>query len=177
MLVPRLLLVVVCAAAYSVYSPEVVEAADYALIRLTSLSESGVYRSLSLHRIASARSEKGIFHDNIFLTLELASPHFESGEPVEAFEVIVMTDKDGVRNVAIDSFPDMAQQAVETFQIEAIERRRRARKELLAQIEKEAADDLIQPTNSELLLAELEDAAVYQDARRRASEILLRYTS
>lgn len=161
----------------SVHSPETVEAAEFALRQLVGLSDSGIYRTLTLHQITSAHAKKGIFHDNIFLSVELASPHFESGEPVETFEIIVMRDADGIRNVALDSFPKMLDEAVEAFQIESIERRRRAREETLAHIENLVESESNEQTRSERLLTELEDAALEDDARRRASEILLRYTS
>ena len=37
--------------------------------------------------------QDGIFHDNIILQLEIASPHFKSKKSVETFEVFVMRHK------------------------------------------------------------------------------------
>ena len=55
-----------------VHEPDVVEAAAWAVEQLRELSDSGVYTTLSLARIAAAASQPGVFHDNLFLGLELA---------------------------------------------------------------------------------------------------------
>ena len=54
-----------------------------------------------------AATQRGVFHDNVFLDLELASPHLLLGAASEPFDVIVMTHlDDGVRSLAIDEMTD-----------------------------------------------------------------------
>jgi hypothetical protein len=65
--------------------------------------------------------QEGIFHHNVVMDLELASPYFKSGKEVERFQMIVMTHKeDGVRSLAIDEFPLMSEAAIERFWIEKV---------------------------------------------------------
>ena len=121
-----------------VHEPQVVEAAEWALDQLRELSDSGVYRSLSLARIARAATQRGVFHDNTFLELELASPHLLSGADSEPFDIVVMKAlDDGVRSLAIDEFPEMTEDAIEQFWIEKVERHRSAREEAFAKLELE----------------------------------------
>ena len=66
-----------------------------------------------------------MFHENTFLDLELASPHFASSAASENFDVVVMKHLvDATLSFAIDQFPNMAEEAIETFLIEQIERYR-----------------------------------------------------
>ena len=121
-----------------VHEPHVVEAAEWALAQLRELSDSGVYRSLSLARVARAATQRGVFHDNTFLELELASPHLRSGAGADSFDVVVMRAlDDGVRSLAIDEFPEMTDDAIERFWIEKVERHRSAREEAFAKLELE----------------------------------------
>ena len=121
-----------------VHEPHVVEAAEWALAQLRELSDSGVYRSLSLARVARAATQRGVFHDNTFLELELASPHLLSGADSEPFDIVVMKAlDDGVRSLAIDEFPEMTEDAIEQFWIEKVERHRSAREEAFAKLELE----------------------------------------
>ena len=70
-------------------------------------SNSGVYRTLSLAKTARAATQRGVFHDNVFLDLELARPHLLLGAASEPFDVIVLTHlDDGVRSLAIDEMTD-----------------------------------------------------------------------
>eukprot|EP00605_Chrysophyceae_sp_TOSAG23-4_P000028 GSChrysophyteH1.ASY1.ANO1.28.1 assembled CDS len=96
--------------------------AEFALSELKKLSDSGVYESLSLHKVIAAEVEDGIFHENTILKLELASPHFQSQQQIEAFDMVIMKHKDdGVRSLAIDEFPVMSEEAIETFWIQKVE--------------------------------------------------------
>lgn len=111
---------------------------QFVLEELQELSDSGVYRSLSLGRIHSAASQRGIFHDNIFLDLSLTSPHLNGGAAESRHEVMVMRAlEDGVLSFAIDEFPDMDEDAIEAFWIEKVEAHRRFREESFAAIEAE----------------------------------------
>ncbi|CAM9153126.1 unnamed protein product [Chrysoparadoxa australica] len=119
---------------------EVQRAAAFALNELQDLSDSGVYSTLGLHRIVSASVQDGVFHRNVFLELELNSPHYKSGKEYEAFDVMVMTHReDGYTNFAIDEFPEMDPNAVEEFWIEKVERRREEREAWFSKLEAEAA--------------------------------------
>jgi hypothetical protein len=65
--------------------------------------------------------QEGIFHNNTFLTLELASPHLLDAAS-SLHDVIVMADlDDGVRSFAIDEFPVMDEDAIEEFWIRKVE--------------------------------------------------------
>lgn len=90
-----------------------------------------------------------------------------------------MIADDGTRNFAIDTFPEMREDMIEAFQIEAIERRRQAREEAFDRIERELEhgstgnDDLpLARHRSRELLAALEGAALHSDRRERARKIL-----
>lgn len=62
-----------------------------------------------------------MFHHNTFLTLELACPHFKSGHDAETYDVMVMRHlEDGTFSFAIDEFPEMDEDAIETFWIEKV---------------------------------------------------------
>ena len=114
------------------HSPEIQAAASYVLEELQSMSYSGIYESLKIQRIRSARTEKGVFHMNTFMTLELASPFLKvRGDKTKrktatsTHEVIVMKHlDDGKLSFAIDEFPEMDEHAVEKFWIKSVETRR-----------------------------------------------------
>ena len=114
------------------HSPEIQAAASYVLEELQSISYSGIYESLKIQRIRSARTEKGVFHMNTFMTLELASPFLKvRGDKTKrktatsTHEVIVMKHlDDGKLSFAIDEFPEMDEHAVEKFWIKFVETRR-----------------------------------------------------
>ena len=76
--------------AAAVHAPAIVEAAEFVVEELSKLSDSGVYETLTLSQNVSAQTQRGVFHENTFLTLELASPHFLSRNATETFEVIDM---------------------------------------------------------------------------------------
>ena len=117
-------------------------APQFAMDELKKLSDSGVYETLSLHKIASAATQTGVFHFNYFLQLEMASPHFKDGAPSAAFDVMVMRNlEDGVFSFAIDEFPVMDEDAIEEHWIEKVERHRRLREESFAAMEAEALED------------------------------------
>ena len=114
-------------------------AADFALTELQKLSDSGVYNTLTLHSVVAASHESGIFHDNTLLTLQLASPHFQSKQKWETFEVIIMTHKDdGVRSFAIDEFPVMDEDAIESFWVDKMERKKVEREDTFRRLEIQA---------------------------------------
>ncbi len=118
---------------------DVRSAAHFAVKELQGLSDSGVYESLSLVSIISASTSDGVFHDNTFLTLTLASPYFKSGLATENFEVMVMKHrKEGHTSIAIDEFPDMTPESVEKFWIDKVERQRDRREALFAELQAEA---------------------------------------
>ena len=123
----------------SVHAPAVVEAAEFVVEELSKLSDSGVYETLTLAQIVSAQTQRGVFHENTFLTLELASPHFLSRNATERFEVIdmVRTD-DKSRSFAIDAFPEMSEEAIEEFSIRNVERRRALREQAFEELELDA---------------------------------------
>lgn len=132
-----LLLAAVWGWASSVQSVQ--EEVSFAMRELCNLSDSGVYKTLSVAEVVSSRQEEGIFHHNTILELRLASPHFASQQATEAFEVIVMTHKeDGVKSIAIDEFPVMSEAAIETFYAAKVEQKTRLREESFRRLEIEA---------------------------------------
>ena len=88
---------------------------------LRSLSDSGIYETLVLERVIDAHAQEGIFHHNIFLTLELSSPYFAGNHSTSIHEVMVMDSlEDGVWSFAIDEFPVMDEDAIEAFWIQRV---------------------------------------------------------
>jgi hypothetical protein len=80
------------------------------------------------HRINSAYSELGIYHQNTVLELELASPYFKSGFSSETFEVYILRHlDDGLISYAIDAFPVMDEKAIERYYVQKVERKKRIR--------------------------------------------------
>ena len=169
----------------SVHAPAIVEAAEFVVEELSKLSDSGVYETLTLAQIVEAKTQRGVFHENTFLTLELASPHFLSRNATERFEVIdmVRTD-DQSRSFAIDTFPEMSEESIEEFSIRNVERRRALREQAFAELELDACaaglcdekDDAASylEKSSSSLLEELKDSSQYPDRRRRAQDALER---
>ena len=81
----------------------VVQAA-FAVKELRSLSDSGVYKALSLRRILSATKQTGVYHD-IIVENRALSAHFDSGSSSETFDVIVLKSlEDGLWSFASMSF-------------------------------------------------------------------------
>ena len=104
--------------------PHIVESASFAVSELRLLSESGIYETLELVRVHYGAAQVGTFHNNTYLTLELASPYLLDAKTT-LHDVIVMKDlDDGVRSFAIDEFPVMEEDAIERFWIERVERER-----------------------------------------------------
>ena len=114
------------------YSPDIQAATNYVLAELRSMSYSGIFQTLNIQKIHSARTEKGVFHMNTFMTLEFKSPFLKTKQgktkhktPTSMHEVIVMKHlEDGKLSFAIDEFPEMDEKAVEKFWIESVEARR-----------------------------------------------------
>mmetsp|Transcript_44589 Transcript_44589/g.100704 ORF Transcript_44589/g.100704 Transcript_44589/m.100704 type:complete len:244 (-) Transcript_44589:204-935(-) len=128
--------------------PDILKSASYALGELKLLSDSGVYNTISLSKIVEAKTEYGVFHHNTYLTLELASPEFASGEKVESFRLMVMRHfEDDTLSFAIDEFPEMNEDAIERYWIEKVERNRRLREEAFQALELEAQLDAIHYVN------------------------------
>ena len=115
----------------TVDDPEVISAAQFALRQLSTLSESGIYKSLSLYKIHAASSNVGIFHSNMYLTLELSSPYFNSSKPSETFEFVVMTSlESSATSVAFKTFPVMSPDAIEQHWISMVDQHRIERQQL-----------------------------------------------
>ena len=112
---------------------------EFAVQQLQILSDSGVYKTLSLAGVISARREEGIFHHNTILKLRLASPHFASKLASEEFEMIIMTHKeDGVKSIAIDEFPAMTEEAIEAHYAVKVGDKTKQREESFRRLEIEA---------------------------------------
>jgi hypothetical protein len=178
-----------------VHSERVIHEANFALEELKKLSDSTIYSTLSLAEITSAQEQEGIFHHNIILNVELASPYFRSRQEKEKYEMIVMRHKeDGVRSFAIDEFPDMDEGAIESFWIRKVEKKRKLRKEAFRRLEIESlllgeepgldslpmkekidsnsVNDLLSMLDTEMLMEKrLADSSQFQ-ARLRNSELL-----
>jgi hypothetical protein len=140
-----LLLMVTFALSYSqpidIHSAAVVKQAEFALQELAKLSDSGVYESLKLNRILSAEEKSGIYHDNLHLVLELASPYFKSGLSTQQIQIVVMRHKsENVTTLAVDEFPKMNEDAIEEFYIKRVEERRAARDRAFQNLEQYALD-------------------------------------
>eukprot|EP01041_Mallomonas_annulata_P007215 gene7215-14712_t len=111
---------------------KVLKEAEFALVELQKLSDSGVYQSLSISRIISAQEE---------------SSYYKSGKAVEVFQIVVMNHKeDGAKSFAIDEFPLMKDDAIEEFWIRKVEEKRRLREETFRRMELESI--LLQYTTS-----------------------------
>jgi hypothetical protein len=107
--------------------------AQFVLTELRQLSDSGVYETLELVRIVDAAVQTGIFHRNVFLTLELASPHLIGGAQTARHEVAVLTALDDPtdRSFAIDEFPIMDEEAIERFWVQKARKHRDMRNKVL----------------------------------------------
>jgi hypothetical protein len=91
--------------------------------------------------VTSAEKQRGVFHDNVFLSVVLESPHFQDGALQSKHDVLVMTSlDDGVRSFAIDEFPSMDADAVEEFWIKRVEEHRKLREEVFTRLERDYAD-------------------------------------
>jgi hypothetical protein len=125
-----------------VNEPKVVQAAEFALKELARLSDSKIYDSLSIAKIQKAYSTEGFWHDNIVISLDLASPYYKSGLDSEEFSVVVMTHKDdGARSFAIDEFPVMDADAIERYTNIRIDASRANREEAFRRLELESLMD------------------------------------
>ena len=118
---------------------EAVKAAEFAVHELKKLSDSGIYATLSLNKIISANFQRGVYHNNTILEIELSSPHFKSGKTIETYSMIVMKHlEDGISSFAIDEFPVMKDDAIEEFYIQKVESKRKKREESFRRLELEA---------------------------------------
>jgi hypothetical protein len=106
-------------------SGDVVNLATWALKELVKLSDTGIYDTLSLHRVISAIEEDGIYHKNTILNLELKCPYFKSKKTVEQYNIVVMHHlSENYSTIAIDEFPVMDNAAIEEYYIQKLESRR-----------------------------------------------------
>jgi hypothetical protein len=128
-----------------------VESATFAVEELKKLSDSGVYKTLSLKSIVSASTENGTYHFNVFLTLELSSTYFESTKSSEKFDFIVLkSHEDGVLSFAIDEFPLMQESAIEKYWIEMVDEHRRKREKTFFELEEKGLEADAQIAQNEL---------------------------
>ena len=110
------------------------EAATFVLESLVEMSDSGIYKeSLRVNSINNVSIIDGLYHTNSLFVMELASEHFESGQELENFQVIVMDSKPNAngdenlnggmrRGYAIDRFPKMKDEQIEAAQSRKVER-------------------------------------------------------
>ena len=106
---------------------EVQEMARFSVEELKKLSSSGVYETLELQRVLSASAGEGVFHYNYLLDIEVASRHLKDNV-VSKHRVLVMCNlEDGSLSLAIDDFPAMAEEAIESFWVARVESHRRSR--------------------------------------------------
>ncbi|OWZ23535.1 hypothetical protein PHMEG_0001559 [Phytophthora megakarya] len=107
--------------------------------------------TLSLDKIHAAATELGDFHYVIHLQMSLKSPYFRSKKEVENFEMMVLESKprieerasgefNATRSIAIDEFPEMDEDAIETFWVQMVEEKRRRRRELFEKWEREGVE-------------------------------------
>ena len=128
----------------NVNDPFVLNETTFALEELRKLSDSTIYSTLELTQIVSAAKENGIFHDNTILELELSSPYFRSKKLFERFHVFVMTHKeDNVKSFAINEFPVMNEDAIETFHITKVEQKKMEREEYFRLLEIESMSNTV----------------------------------
>ena len=111
---------------------------QFAIEELRGLSDSGVFKSLKLKALLSAESGRGVFHYNWYFNVDLSSPHLIGGAQTSRHEIVVMDSlEDGVRSFAIDKFPEMEPDAIETYWQAMVEDHKRKREKSFAQIERE----------------------------------------
>ena len=117
---------------------------QFAIEELRGLSDSGVYTTLSLHKVQKSERGQGVFHFNHYFTVELHSTHFKDpkGAPsklsVQEFDIIVMkSDDDGVYSFAIDEFPEMKKTSINAFWREMVEEHVKIRTDSFAAMERE----------------------------------------
>ncbi len=51
------------------------------------MSDSGVFESLQLQEVLHAGKQEGVYHNNVFVTVKLASPHLKDPSGVSVHEV------------------------------------------------------------------------------------------
>lgn len=99
---------------------------------------AGTHSSPSWCLRLGACMQNGVFHHNTFITLDLGSPHFASGEATSRHDIMVMRDvEDGVRSFAIDDFPAMQEDAIEAHWEQSVEAKRAERELAFAQMERD----------------------------------------
>ena len=90
LLKPPTLPILLCLLVSPVVSSSIDEKASFALTHLKSLSDSGVYETLTLKTIVSSESSPGAFYQITQMVLELGSPVFQSGRETEEFTFLVL---------------------------------------------------------------------------------------
>ena len=136
-----------------------VAGAEAALRLLRGMSESGVYESLQLARVLSARQGPGRYHDNLVIDCELRS----DAAPALAWraELVVMRDPAtlAVESVSIDRLPEFPADIVRAFQARRVARARAEREAHFAELERgfarEQAQTLVDMQDDDARRAEL----------------------
>lgn len=115
------------------YAESVVDAARWAVNELQHLSDSDIYETLSLESILFANVSQGVLHERMTrIRIGLGSPYFDSKNETETFDLVVLEPyQNRRRSFAINEFPNMDEEMVESFWIEKKERLRRERMELI----------------------------------------------
>jgi hypothetical protein len=60
---------------------------QFAVSELSAMSDSGVFESLELADVLEASKQEGVYHNNVFLKLKLASPYLTSETKTSVHEV------------------------------------------------------------------------------------------
>lgn len=113
--------------------------AEFALVELQKLSETGIYSTLSIRKATIEGEHEGIFHHNTILSLDLHSPHFASKLETENYRMVLMTHKHtNITTLAIDQFPVMDDDAIEKFYIDMVKSKRKLYRREMESLELEA---------------------------------------
>eukprot|EP00743_Colponemidia_sp_Colp-15_P009896 GILK01010851.1.p1 GENE.GILK01010851.1~~GILK01010851.1.p1 ORF type:complete len:181 (-),score=26.08 GILK01010851.1:250-792(-) len=117
--------------------PDVQMAAEFAVKELQRISNSGIYETLQLKRVLSAKTKPSSFHFNYILDIELVSPHLVVAPEASKHHVVVMKSiTNGKLGLAIDEFPKMKEADVEDFWLIKRDAHMRERDESFAAMER-----------------------------------------
>lgn len=110
--------------------------------KLRDVSTSGVYETIKIGEVVEAYTRKGIFHDMIEMHLTLKSDHFaDPAENEKTHQVIVLKSRseaggDGIESVALDDFPLMKPESIESYKKTKFAKEKRRRSRLLKELAK-----------------------------------------